>query len=612
MGEIKNFKMIITENDEEMGKKAAKIIADQIKKKPNCVIGLPTGSTPINMYKELIRMHKEEGLDFSKVVTFNLDEYYPIKKTDTQSYNYYMNFWFFKHVNVDPKNINIPNGEINEDAIEDFCLKYEETIKNLGGIDIQILGIGSYSGFSGHDELVGGHIGFNEAGSGPNTRTRKVKLSSKTRLDNSRFFKSLTDVPKYSITMGIGTIFGAKKIILLASGEHKADIMKAVIQGVVTEKIPASFLKLHDDFEIILDKSAASKLERVKKPWLYDAMGDTDWTDGQTIEKATIWLSKKVKTSIKNLTQEDFVKNGLRNLFVQMKGVDSITDLTNKRIENKIITENNCPKNKKILVISPHPDDDVICLGATMHFLNKFNELKILYATSGKKSVKDEDLFDYYKNEPDIIKLLEKKIDPHVEISKEDIEKIELMKKDLREGEAKKALKVLDIKPERAIFLDSPFYRKRLFIDDKIRKSEISDEDINGLITKLEILKPDIIIINGEHGDPHGTHGKTLQIFDAACLKLQLKSEVWYYKGAWEEYPISDINKMYCFDKYLMDLKIRAIKTHKSQISALYLGEDLRPFWKRALERNEITGKELKRLGIITRDLFTEAFITKE
>ena len=612
MGEVSNFKLIYTENYDEMGKKVAKIIAEEIQKKPDLVLGLPTGSTPIGMYNELVKMHKKGILDFSKLITFNLDEYYPIKKTDPNSYNYYMNYWLFQHVNIDPKNVNIPNGEINEKEIKDFCKKYEEKITSIDGIDLQILGIGGYSGYKSN-HLIGGHVGFNETGSDSNSRTRKVKLSSKTRLDNSRFFKSLSEVPKYSITMGIGTILEAKKIILMASGEHKAEIIKALVEGPITERIPASFLKAHEDLTIIIDKSAASQLERFKKPWLYSGAKGIDWNKIEVVELATLWLSNKVLKSITELKEKDFIENGLRTLISHYKDVDKIKKIVESNLKKKIMNEQNCPKDKKILIISPHPDDDVICLGATLHFLNKMNDLKILYATSGSKSVKDDDLFDFYQNKSEIISLLEKKINPDVELTQDEIKKINELKKSLREEEAISAVQVMGINPKNLIFLNSPFYNKRLFIDGKVRRSELKDEDISNLAEKLRELKPNIVMINGEYGDPHGTHGKTFQMFEAAIRKIEnFAPEIWYYKGAWEEFPLNEIDKLFVFDKYLMDLKVRAIKVHKSQIDALYFGEDQRAFWMRALERNENTGKNLRELGVINKDFYCEAFKIKK
>lgn len=250
--------VIVKEDYDAMSKEAAKIVADRIRKKPNLVLGLATGSTPIGLYKELIRMHKEEGLDFSKVVTFNLDEYIGLPPEHDQSYHYFMWENLFKHININPANVHIPQGMFGDvkitpyetdPKIEAYCQWYEDQIKKYGGIDLQILGIGA-----------NGHIAFNEPGSSLGSRTRIKTLTEKTRQDNSRFFKSIDEVPKYAITMGIGTIMEAKEVILLANGENKADAVKAAVEGPITAMCPASMLQMHRKAIIIVDKKAASKL----------------------------------------------------------------------------------------------------------------------------------------------------------------------------------------------------------------------------------------------------------------------------------------------------------------------------------------------------------------
>ncbi len=250
--------VIVKEDYTAMSKEAAKIVADRIRRKPNLVLGLATGGTPLGLYKELIRMHREEGLDFSKVITFNLDEYIGLPPEHDQSYHYFMWENFFKHININPANVHIPQGIFGDvkispyetdPKIEAYCQWYEEQIKKFGGIDLQILGIGA-----------NGHIAFNEPGSSLGSRTRIKTLTEKTRQDNSRFFKSIDEVPKYAITIGIGTIMEAKEVILLASGESKADAVKAAVEGPITAMCPASMLQIHRKAIIIVDKKAASKL----------------------------------------------------------------------------------------------------------------------------------------------------------------------------------------------------------------------------------------------------------------------------------------------------------------------------------------------------------------
>jgi len=250
-------RVLIRKDYEEMSKTAAKIVADLIRRKPNCVLGLATGSTPIGMYEELIRMHKEEGLDFSQVVTFNLDEYYGLPPDHPQSYRYFMDEHLFKHINIKPENTHVPDGTVPIDRIDEYCRRYEEMIKEAGGIDLQVLGIGR-----------DGHIAFNEPGSSLSSRTRLVALDEQTRKDNSRFFKSIDEVPRAAITMGVGTILEARCCMLLASGEGKAEVVAKAIEGPVTSQITASALQLHPNVIVILDEAAASKLER-KDYYLY-------------------------------------------------------------------------------------------------------------------------------------------------------------------------------------------------------------------------------------------------------------------------------------------------------------------------------------------------------
>ncbi|MCM8804686.1 MAG: glucosamine-6-phosphate deaminase [Candidatus Omnitrophica bacterium] len=247
------MRVIIVKSYEDIGKEAAKIVKDLIIKKPNAVLGLATGSTPISLYKELIRIHKEEGLDFSKVITFNLDEYYGLSGGHPQSYRYFMDENLFNGINIKKENTHVPDGTIPIDKIEEYCKKYEEMIKQAGGIDLQILGIGG-----------DGHIAFNEPGSSIYSRTRLVALDEQTIKDNSRFFEKIEDVPRFALTMGVGTILEAKEIILLANGIKKAEVVAKAIEGPITSQITASALQLHPKVTAILDEEAASKLKRKK------------------------------------------------------------------------------------------------------------------------------------------------------------------------------------------------------------------------------------------------------------------------------------------------------------------------------------------------------------
>ncbi|MHA1299028.1 MAG: glucosamine-6-phosphate deaminase [Candidatus Helarchaeota archaeon] len=591
--------IIIKEDDAAMGKMAAQIIAEQIRKKPDTVLGLATGSTPISMYKELVRMHKEEKLDFSQVITFNLDEYYPMKKDHPQSYHSFMKYWLFDHINIKPENIHIPNGELPEEEIESFCLNYEELIKKVGGIDIQVLGIGG-GYFDADRNLIGGHIGFNEAGSDFNSRTRKMELTEKTRIDNARFFKYVEEVPHFAITMGIGTILDAKKIILLASGEHKAPIIKEAVEGRVNPFIPASILQTHPNVHFILEKGAASRLSRIMYPWIFF---DVDWaveqekakTGENHIDNALIWLSVKLNKPLADLEIQDFEDNFLSDLINYYN--NNATKLSNeviKRTNQKILYRENLPRNKKILIISPHPDDDVICLGNTIKVLNEIgNIVKIIYVVSGNIAVRESDVIEYCK-------LNKLSSDLQVQIQEKTIDYKELLKLKtaVRKSEAIAAEAILGISADNLIFLNSPFYETGTIV-----KSIISDADITPLVKILNYEMPDIVFVPGEVADPHGTHGKASEIFKKALKNSKVtNAELWHFKSAWEEYAIHEANKIIPFDSKSMELKIKSIKAHKSQLIPLFPGMDPRPFWQRAKDRNKHIGNILKILGIIQKN----------
>ena len=350
----------------EVAKRIAAIITAKQHKGEAAVLGLATGDTPVNVYQELVRMHKEEDLSFSNVITFNLDEYFPMQPDARQSYVAYMNENLFNHIDIDRSNIHIPDGTLAQKNIAAFCLDYEKKIEALGGLDLQILGIGRT-----------GHIGFNEPGSAPNSGTRLVTLADLTRRDASREFGSKENVPAKAITMGIGTIFKAREIILMAWSKTKASIIKKAVEGEITSRVPATYLQLSDKIEFVLDSDAASELTRFDTPWL---VKDCQWTD-QQIKKAVIWLSFKMDKPILKLTDDDYNNNGMSQL-VTLKGPAYNINLT---IFNKLqhtITgwpggkpgtddtnrpERAVPAKKRVIIFSPHPDDDVISMGGTFY-----------------------------------------------------------------------------------------------------------------------------------------------------------------------------------------------------------------------------------------------------
>jgi len=603
------MKIIIVEDYAKLGEKAAEIVAEQVSKNPDSVLGLATGTTVISTYKKLAELYNKSEADFSHVKTFNLDEYWPIKKTDVQSYRFFMKYMLFDHINVKPNNIHIPDGELKKEQIKSFCENYENKITEAGGIDLQILGIGG-GYFDKKRQFIGAHIGFNESGSDFDSRTRLIELSEQTRTDNSRFFRHLENVPHYAITMGLKTITKAKHIILLAYGDNKSSSIKQALEEPITNLVPASILQQHPNLTVIVDKSAGSKLKEVAAPWLVKHL---DWKQElrsfthrkeNFLVDAVIWLSKKTRNPIRNLTLKDYINNNLDDLAKIYKNqVDLIANQVTERLESRIVAPKEILSNKKIVVLSPHPDDDVISVGGTItHLKEKQNEVKIIYMVSGNIAVRDKDVLCYLakqSNEKDSIKSA---------INSGTIEQKKLfeLKTKVREFEAKQATKILGVPTEDLVFLHSPFYETGLII-----KNEITASDWKPLTKILEKEKPDIIMVPGESADPHGTHGKCIEIFRTALNHANVGSlELWHYRGGWEEYTVSEANKIVPFSERIMEKKIEAIKQHVSQLNPVFGGLDPRPFWKRAKDRNMHSGKTLEILGLSSKP-YAELFLVE-
>ncbi|MCR6691692.1 MAG: glucosamine-6-phosphate deaminase [archaeon YNP-LCB-003-016] len=590
------IEVIVVEDYWEMSRKAAQIIARHVWDDPESVIGLATGSTPIGMYDELIKMFKHGLIDFSKTVTFNLDEYWPMKKSSPYSYHYYMRQYFFNHVNIKPENIHIPDGEVKWEDIDEHCSWYEDEIKSHGGIDIQVLGIGG-GYYDADGRYIGGHIGFNEPGSPFDSRTRLVKLSEQTRSDNSRFFMRIEEVPHYAITMGIATIMEAREIILLASGEHKANSIREAVEGPLTNMVPASILQKHRNVKFIIDKGAASRLTQTIMPWLH---GNVNWSlevrkayNGfeNLITRALTLTSMKMGKEIMKIDLND-----LATLKLEELAKFDLNELKRRVLEDlksKVMDYDKTPRGRRILIFSPHPDDDVICVGATMKILNDAgNDVRIAYMVSGNIAVRDDDIIEIANeisyNKEDLIE--------NLKLGRIPIKTLMDLKAKVRMMEAINAAKTLGIDEGKIYFLRLPFYETGFII-----KNPITEMDVNATIKVIEEVKPEIIIMPGEVDDPHGTHGKCIEIINKSLEKLNLRNEIdmWLYKGGWEEYMIYEANIIVPFNRELMNLKIEAIKKHKSQLTPLFQGLDPRPFWKRALDRNKFNGDILRRIGLI-------------
>ena len=607
----------IYDEPEQVSKLIAKEIIHTIKKKAlegkPCVLGLATGSSPITIYKELVRYHLVEGVSFRHVVTFNLDEYYPMNPDDLQSYVRFMHEHLFDHIDISPENIHIPDGCISESDVENYCTAYEAKIKALGGIDLQLLGIGRT-----------GHIGFNEPGSGEQTVTRMINLDHVTRMDAASDFFGVEYVPVKAITMGIRTILDARKIILIALGEGKAPIVQRTIEGQVSDQVPATFLQYHKNAIMVVDAAAAAELQRSKAPW---TMGDVTWSDS-LIKKAVIWLSETLGKPILKLTDRDYSEYGMSNLILNHGKAYNI----NLRVFNHLrhtITgwpggkpgeddskrpERAEPAQKRVLIFSPHPDDDVISMGGTfIRLVDQGHEVHVAYQTSGNIAVFDSDVLRY----ADFYESIRKELLPAIEADsgtlydqvksdilnkqKGDIDSdlVRRIKGLIRIGEAKDAGRYVGIPEEQMHFMHLPFYET-----GRVKKNPVTQADIDITKALIESIQPHQVYIAGDLSDPHGTHRVCLSIILESLNQLKQASFmkdcwVWLYRGAWQEWPIDEIDMAVPLSPDELLKKRKAIFKHQSQKdSALFPGNDPREFWVRAEERNKSTAVKYDQLGL--------------
>ncbi len=561
------------------------------------VLGLPTGSTPVGLYRELIRMHKMEGLDFSKVITFNLDEYYPLDSTHPQSYRRWMRETFFDHVNIPDNQINIPDGTLAFDQIEEFCINYEKKIRQAGGLDLQLLGIGRT-----------GHMGFNEPGSTRHSRTRLATLDAVTRRDAAQAFFGEENVPLRALTMGIGTIMDARKVILMAYGEHKAPIVAKALEGPVSENVTASFLQEHQDATYILDQAASKSLSAIDRPW---AVGPVSWND-TLIRKAVIELSLKTGKGLLKLSDDDFREHELYEL-LREHGPASVLGLkVFKQLMDTICNEPATNLKKSILVFSPHPDDDVISMGGTLiRLVEQGHKVFVAYMTSGNIAVFDHDAWrftDYAAAFNSLFKIDEKQTHQVKErvrtfldkkspgqSDSDDLLKIKTL---IRETEARAAALACGIPPEQLEFMNLRFYRT-----GTIAKAPIHSEDIDDIQNLIKKLNPFQIYVAGELSDPHGTHRVCAEAIFEAVRRARTKgdtSEIWLYRGAWEEWEPQDLERVVPLGPEELERKKMAIFRHQSQKDrAMFPGNsDRREFWQRAEDRNLGTARIFDQLGL--------------
>ncbi|MFV8325861.1 glucosamine-6-phosphate deaminase [Flavobacterium sp. ZS1P14] len=613
---FENIGTVVYENSVAASKAVAKEIADLIKvkqaQKQSCILGLATGSSPKGLYAELVRLHKEEGLSFKNVVSFNLDEYYPMEPDAINSYMRFMKELLFNHIDMLPENYHVPDGTLSKEVIGEYCSTYEAKIEAVGGLDLQILGIGG-----------NGHIGFNESGSLQNSKTRLVALDHITRVAASNDFSGLNNTPRTAITLGVKKIMEAKRVILMAWGEGKSDIIKAAVEGPVTNQVPASFLQEHNNATFVLDKAASSKLTRINTPWLVEKV---NWTD-TLIRKAVLGLALHLKKPVLMLTDADYVENGMSDLLADLGPAYDINIKIFNKLQNTITgwpggkphaddskrPERAEPAKKRILIFSPHPDDDIISMGGTFKRLQEQgHEVHVGYQTSGNIAVADEEALRFASfvcdyNDKFGIESIEaeniyKKAAAFLKNKKNnvvDIPEVRYIKGLIRKGEAQFTCYFVGVPDSQIHFMELPFYET-----GTIDKKPLAAADIQITMDLIDKIKPHQIYAAGDLADPHGTHKVCLDAIFEAVKRLKTKDFmkdcwVWLYRGAWQEWGIDEIEMAVPMGPDQVLEKRKGIFKHQSQKDGVvFQGADSREFWQRAEDRNGETADLYHQLGL--------------
>ena len=623
---FENIGTLVFEDSTAASKEVAREISTLIieKKKQNkmCVLGLATGSSPKGLYSELVRLHKEEGLSFKNVISFNLDEYYPMEPDSVHSYVRFMKELLFDHIDMLPENCYIPDGTLAKSEISAYCKDYEAKIEALGGIDLQILGIGG-----------NGHIGFNESGALQNSKTRLVALDHMTRVAASGEFLGLSNTPRTAITLGVKKIMEAKRVVLLAWGEGKSNVIKSAVEGEISSKLPASYLQEHNNATFVLDKEASSKLIRVSKPWLVE---EVKWTE-MMIRKAVIGLALELKKPILMLTDDDYIENGLSDLLASQGEAYDLNIAVFNELQNTITgwpggkpnaddsnrPERAQPEKKRVLIFSPHPDDDIISMGGTFKRLQEQgHEVHVAYQTSGNIAVVDDEahrfanfVVDYNKHfdidSPQANEIFTEAASflKYKKSSDIDSAAVRNIKGLIRRGEARATSYFVGLEDEQIHFMNLPFYET-----GTIEKNPVGPADIQLTMDLIEKIKPHQIYAAGDLADPHGTHKVCLDAIFTAVKNLKEKPFmdecwVWLYRGAWQEWGVEEIEMAVPMGPDQVLEKRYGIFKHQSQKDGVvFQGSDSREFWQRAEDRNRETADLYSLLGL-ARYAAMEAFV---
>ncbi len=599
---------------------AAKLIRARQREGRTAVLGLATGSTPVSFYAELVRLHREEGLSFANVVTFNLDEYYPIAPEHVQSYRHFMRMHLFDLVDVPPQNTHLPDSTVDKADVDAHCAAYEERIRAAGGIDFQILGIGRT-----------GHIGFNEPGSSRRSVTRLVALDPLTRRDAASDFNGDENTPRFALSMGVRTILSARRIVLMAWGQHKAEIVRTAVEGEITPQVSASFLQEHDNVVFVLDHPAAGALTRNRTPWLLGPLAEQNlaWDQPMT-RRAILWLAQRCEKAILKLTDDDYNEAGLQDLlrvygsayetnlagFYQLQhtitgwpgGRDPQRTRPGDALVRPLRASSAGVYPKRVLVLAPHPDDDVISMGGTLcRLVDQGHEVHIAYEVSGAGAVADEAIWRVLAFAQDTelgtgeraARLRELCAEYEASGRFPAAPEIARWKGLIRRHEATSAARVCGVPPARLHFLELPFYNSAT-----PRSRKIGERDVGIMRGLLQQLRPHLIYAAGDLDDPHGTHRLCLRVLREALAGLEgeawlAEAELWLYRGAWAEWPLDEIDMAVPLSPQELLRRRRAIFRHETQKDqALFLGADQREFWQRTDDRSRRLAQAYNALGL--------------
>ncbi len=585
----------------DLARHAAQMIARLIRERTELgqktVLALPTGSTPVGTYRELIRLHQTEGLDLSSVVAFGMDEYYGLPSDSPQSHRLWLQEHFFRHVNIPAENIYLFDGTVGASDIDLHCRRYEEAIQNAGGFDLALLGIGR-----------NGHVGFNEPFSVRKSRTRLCTLDPITRQAAASDFFGEENVPTQALTVGLGQILAARHVLLLALGEHKASIVRETLEGSITDRVPASYLQEHADARVLLDLSAAGGLTGIAKPWLLENVA---WSES-LIKRAVLWLCEQTGKALLKLDDDDFRQHDLHQLLRHHGPAQTIAHRVFRWMQDTIEYHPAGREPKTVLCFSPHPDDDVISMGGTLiRLVEDGHRVHIAYMTSGNIAVFDHDalrvadLVTEYNRLFGIDQQKSQEVETQVRQSLEtkkpgqpDHETILKIKSLIRWSEARAGAIQVGCRECDLHFLDLPFYRT-----GTIAKRPMGNDDTAIVRALLDEVKPDQVYVAGDLADPHGTHRvcaeAILKVLDDMRREGLQLPEVLMYRGAWQEYALDEIEIAVPLSPSDINLKRQAIFMHESQKDeALFPGSDPREFWQRAEDRNKGTAEKYNQIGL--------------